>query len=122
MHEIENVSINKNYNTCIEIKQKDKDSNICTYISDQDNSKSLQELAFDWFKDIKYFIFNCTDGYINKNIDKKTNLFELEKSDKIDEKIKNSIELSLEQDKNNMERIILKTQEMALKVILIIKL
>jgi hypothetical protein len=93
-------------NTCFEIEETKKKTILCTMIS---SNKSLKDLAKEWQNDILDFIKNCADSYSQ---DLETNMLELSV-----DKIQNTLDFFQEKEKDQMDKVIVKTQQLALQAI-----
>jgi len=93
--------------TCFEIEETKKKSVLCAFVS---SGKSLEELSLEWQKDILEFIKQCSSSYYHE-------LDYSEMTETSSDKVENTLDFYQEKEKDEMEKIIFKTQELALKAI-----
>lgn len=94
-------------NTCFEIEEGKKKTVLCAFVS---NGVSLSDLAMEWQKDILDFIKNCA-SYYSHELDYKE-MTQLSAS-----QVQNALDFYQDKEKEHMEKIILKTQQLALQAI-----
>jgi hypothetical protein len=90
--------------TCFEIESSTKKTILCTFVS---GTKSLQTLAKEWMEDILDFIKNCANYYSHE--------LNYQQMDMSPEKVQNALDFYQEKEKEQMEKIISRTQQMALQ-------
>jgi hypothetical protein len=97
----------ENTNTCFTVQEGHRKTTLCAFVSPR---KSLKDLAVEWQNDILDFIKNCAEFY-SHNLDfKSMNEMSLDK-------VQTSLDFYGEKEKDQMEHVILKTQQLALQAI-----
>lgn len=94
-------------NTCFEIEEGKKKSVFCAFVSP---NKPLIDLAKEWQSDILDFIKNCENYYSHELDFKDMNEMSVDK-------VQKTLDFYHEQEKDQMEKVIVKTQQLALKAI-----
>jgi len=94
---------------CFEIEEKKRKTILCAFAGSSD--KGVVELAREWQIDLLDFIKKCTDSY-------SPDLDYVEIKDKnLENDFQNSFDFYQEKEKDEMEKIIQKTQQIALKAL-----
>jgi hypothetical protein len=94
-------------NTCFTVEEGQRKTTLCAFVSPR---KSLKDLAAEWQTDILDFIKNCA-GFYSHDLDfKSMNEMSLDK-------VQTSLDFYGEKEKDQMEHVILKTQQLALQAI-----
>jgi hypothetical protein len=101
---IKHLSID-NANNCFEIQDDLKKSILCSFITT--NDKSLKDVTQEWENDILDFIKNCEVS------ESKLNLVQINENS-LGSNIQASLDFYKEHERENMEKIIIKTQQAAL--------
>ena len=96
-------------NACFKIEEKTRNTILCAFLPLTD--KSLADLAKEWQVDILDFIKKCTSSY-TQNLD-----YEEILDEKHVEKVQNGLDFYRENEKSEMDKIIQKTQQIALQAI-----
>jgi hypothetical protein len=98
---------NDKSNTCFEIEEGKKRTVLCAFVSP---NKPLTELAKEWQSDMLDFIKNCANYYSHELDFKDMNEMSVEK-------VQKTLDFYQEKEKDQMEKVILKTQQLAIKAI-----
>ena len=95
-----------NDNTCFEVEEGIKKTILCAFTS---TSLTLKDFAKEWQSDIHDFIKNCAESYLNELDYKEMNT--------TNDKVQDALSFFQEKEKEKMEKVIIRTQQLALQVL-----